>query len=460
RRRSAWGTTTMHRSLRLIGRRCRDSSLMLLLASCAGGGGGSSPAPTAPSPSPPPPVINEKVSGLDFSPYLDGQSPDLGTPISENQLTARMQLLVPLTRSVRTYSTTHGLENAGKVAHTLGLNITVGAFLSADAQQNALQAANLIAAAKAGETDDTVIVGSEVLERGDLSETALIAELRQVRQALPATIRMGYADTAYQLLAHPAVVDEADVVFANIYPYFDGVPIEQALRHVDFIFTRLQAQVQPKTVMLSETGWPTAGPQRGGAVPSAGNAATYFRNFTGWARAKHVEYFYFEAFDEAWKTAEGAQGPHWGILDSSGNLKTGMSAAFDGTAVTDTWNRSIPGGAGTAALQFTAIPASGSTDNLRGQLTGVDPALYRIVTYICVDDLWYPKPSYASPTTYPGIDGNWTVDVTTGPMDETATKIAAYVLPVAYRVAQVSAGTPNIPPEIETSAVAKREVMR
>ncbi|HEY5808753.1 MAG TPA: glycosyl hydrolase family 17 protein [Povalibacter sp.] len=394
------------------------------------------------------------MSGLDFGPYLDGQGPALGTQITENQLTARMQLLVSLTKSVRTYSTTGGLENAGRVARTLGLNIVVGAFLSRDAQQNDREVANLVAAAAAGNTGDVVIAGSEVLERADLPEADLITALQQVRRALPASIQLGYADTAYQLLDHPAVMDEADVVFANIYPYFDGVPLDQAMRHLDFIFTRLQAAVAPKPIILSETGWPTAGPQRGGALPSVSNAASYFRSFTTWARARNVEYFYFEAFDEAWKTAEGAQGPHWGIHDSSGNLKSGMSEAFAGAAVADSWTRPIPGGAGAAELRFTAVAPLGSLDNLRGQVSGVDPAPYKVVVYVLVDGLWRRKP-----TTYPAIGGDWAADITTAPMDEAATQIAAYLLPVGYRVV-AAASSAAVPPEVVANAVASRNVSR
>ena len=430
----------------------------LLMAGCGGGGGVSSSSP--PPPVPQPPVIVEKMAGLNFSPYLAGQDPNQGTQISENQLTSRMQMVVPLTRSVRTYSATHGIDAAGRVAHTLGLDVTVGAFLGRDVAENASQKNNLLAAVQAGLTDATVILGSEVLERGDLTEAALIAELQQFRQALPPTVRLGYSDTWHQLLEHPAVVDQADVVYVNVYPYFDSVPLDQATRHLDFIFARLRATVQPKPLILSETGWPSAGPQRGGAIPSASNAATYLRNFVGWAKARNVEYFYFEAFDEAWKTAEGAQGPHWGILDASGNMKSGMNSAFSGAPVPDTWSRAIPGGAGPAQLQFLSVPALGSLDDLRGQVRGVDPAAYRVATYIYVDGLWYPKPSYAAPTVYPGIDGDWTVDVTTGAMDENATRIAAYLLPVAYRVPLVDAGTADVPAEVVANALASREVSR
>ena len=61
--------------------------------------------------------------GLDFSPFMDGQSPDGGSLISEDQLRNRMQVISPFTRWIRTYGMDSGLELSGKVAHELSLKL-------------------------------------------------------------------------------------------------------------------------------------------------------------------------------------------------------------------------------------------------------------------------------------------------------------------------------------------------
>ena len=49
--------------------------------------------------------------------------------------------------------------------------------------------------------------------------------------------------------------------------------------------------------------------------------------------------------------------------------------------------------------------------------------------YIQVNGGWWIKPSFASPLTNLGYNSAWMCDITTGGVDEKATKIAAYLLP-------------------------------
>src|SRR5436190_24394813 len=66
------------------------------------------------------PAVVYKTYGLGFSPYVDGQDPNLGSQISIAQMTARLQIVANHTTWVRSFGCTHGLENFGMVAHSLG----------------------------------------------------------------------------------------------------------------------------------------------------------------------------------------------------------------------------------------------------------------------------------------------------------------------------------------------------
>ena len=52
-----------------------------------------------------------QVYGINFSPFENGQSPNIGSQISASQILARMQIVAPYTKWVRSYSSTNGLEN-------------------------------------------------------------------------------------------------------------------------------------------------------------------------------------------------------------------------------------------------------------------------------------------------------------------------------------------------------------
>jgi exo-beta-1,3-glucanase (GH17 family) len=268
-----------------------------------------------------------KLYGIDFSPYMDGQNPEYGSQVDKNQIIERMKIIAPYTFWIRTYGTTGGLEHAGSVAHEMGLKTAIGAWLSGDKESNDKQINELINESKAGYVD-LAIIGSETLLRGDLSEDQLINYIKRVKQELP-NVNVTTAEEYHKLINHPKIMAECDVIMYNSYPYWEGVSINNAIKMKEDHHKNLVKLAGDKQVIVSETGWPSSGNAIGNAVPSSENASMYFNNFVSWARKNNVQYFYFEAFDETWKaTNEGPQGAHWGIWDKNGNMKPGFEAVF------------------------------------------------------------------------------------------------------------------------------------
>jgi len=396
---------------------------------------------------------------MDFSPYVDGQDPNLGTEISEAQLTARMQIIANNTVWVRSFGCTHGLQKFGQVAHSLGLKAAVGAWLSNNLSANDQEISNLISAANAGQVD-LAIVGSEVLLRNDLTESQLIGYMNQVRQQIPANIPVATADVYGKLLEHPAVIANSDVVLPNYYPYWEGVSINTSIATLHRQHQLIVAAAQGKPVIVSETGWPSAGNVICNAVPSSANASFYFLNFSSWARANNVAYFYFTSLSETWKANyEGPQGAHWGVWDKDGVLKPGMQAVFDGQTMADNWtNAGVPGGPGSPSMEFTYLPPYGSSNNLFGQVLHVSTEDYKVAVYIYVGG-WWTKPTFANPLTNIGLDGSWECDITTGGNDVLATQIVAYLVPKNFSPPPMSGGQ-TLPPTLDQNAVAKTEIAR
>jgi exo-beta-1,3-glucanase (GH17 family) len=393
-----------------------------------------------------------KVDGLDFSPYiLEGQNPDMGTVISEAQIRNLLARIQPYTRWVRTFGCSNGLEVVGSAAHELGLKAAIGAWIGSDLSANEKEIANLIAIGKAGQAD-LLIVGSEVLYRGDVSASQLIDYINTVKAAVP-TIPVATADTYGELLAHQDVVDAGDVVLPNLYPYWEGVNVSYAVSFLNIRYQQIVSAAKGKPIIVSESGWPSGGNQVGDAVPSPQNAAFYFQNFVSWARAENATYFYFAAFDEPWKVAnEGLQGAHWGVWDGNVSLKAKMKNVFDNEIIKDNWN-------GNATIEFTYVPPYGSFDNLKGQVLHVVPEDYRVAVYIKVGSGWWTKPYFSDPLTSINPNGSWICDITTGGSDQTATEIAAYLFKAGYNPPQCN-GQSTLPPELEQNANATCRVTR
>ena len=160
------------------------------------------------------------LHGLNFSPYMDGQDPNTGSVVTEAQVRARMEIIAPFTRWVRSFGTTNGLEHVPPVARSLGLNVAAGAWVDSNESATLAQINSLIARAQAGQVD-IAIVGNETQHFNRVTEAKLIEYITLVRQAIPAAIPVATVDTSNALLAHPNVIAASDVVMVTIYPVLD-----------------------------------------------------------------------------------------------------------------------------------------------------------------------------------------------------------------------------------------------
>lgn len=261
------------------------------------------------------------IYGMCFSPYKDGQSPSMLIQIPQSQLSERLAINRPWCQAIRTYGCTYGLENTGQLAKALGLYVIIGVWLSSDKTANATEVANAIAVANAGGCD-VICVGSENQFRADISEAEQIAYMKQIKNAVNVPVTTD--DTGNALLAHPAICAECEgMVLANIYPYWKGVSVDQAVEELELEYNALVSANPGKEIIIGETGWPTAGNTIGQAVPNEANARKYFTDVITWARSHAVKIYWFEAFDEKWKaTTNYPQEANWGIFTNTGVMKT------------------------------------------------------------------------------------------------------------------------------------------
>ncbi|KAG0239796.1 hypothetical protein BGX31_002506 [Mortierella sp. GBA43] len=120
------------------------------------------------------------------------------------------------------------------------------------------------------------------------------------------------------------IVDSVDWVMSNIHPFFANTAAEDA---ADWTFSNFKTEtVQAagkKPAIISEVGWPS-GPSSasmGSAVPSRENLQTFLDTWVCQANKRNVPYYYFEAFDEPWKSSINPREAQWGIMTVDRKLK-------------------------------------------------------------------------------------------------------------------------------------------
>jgi GPH family glycoside/pentoside/hexuronide:cation symporter len=264
--------------------------------------------------------LDETIHGLCFSPYIEGQDTD--DILVEEQIRRRMKIISPYTKWVRSFSCTKGNELIPEIAHKNNKKVLAGAWISKDKERNEREIASLINRAKAGFVD-IATVGNEVLFRGDVSEEELITYIKKVKEALTGlNIPVGYVDTYYEYYKRPNLVEVSDVILINCYPFWEGLAIENSLKHLRQMHEIIRQVAKGKKIIITETGWPSQGQTIKDAHPTKLNAMKYFIQTQDWAAKEGVEIFYFSSFDESWKIdVEGELGACWGIWDKEEKLK-------------------------------------------------------------------------------------------------------------------------------------------
>jgi exo-beta-1,3-glucanase (GH17 family) len=310
----------------------------------------------APVPMPQSPLAaGEKLYCLSYAPFRGGQTPlDLATHISPAQIEDDLSQLAKITDCVRTYSADFGLDQIAGIAARHGLKVMQGLWLSSHADRNREQIETAVALAnRYPGTIRALVVGNEVLLRGEMSAEDLVATMRVVkaRVAVPVT----YADVWEFWLQNRDVASAADFITIHILPYWEDFPIpaSNAAAHVDSIRRRVAEAFPGKEVIVGEVGWPSAGRMREGALPSPVNQARVIQDVLALGKRENFRVNVIEAFDEPWKRAlEGTVGGHWGLLDDA----TRTAKFAWGQAVSDHpyWKMQAAGGILLALIVFGA----------------------------------------------------------------------------------------------------------
>jgi exo-beta-1,3-glucanase (GH17 family) len=316
------------------------------------------------SPMPLPPSAlgpGEKLTCVSYAPFRGAQDPLVeGTRVTPEQIDEDLALLAKYTNCIRTYSVDDGRDDVLKSARRYGLKVMHGVWVSGDPEKTRQQVATSVAYAK--EFPDVIIaivVGNEVLLRGEMTAASLIAVIREIKSqvAMPVT----YADVWEFWLRYPDVQSAVDFVTIHVLPYWEDFPIpaSRAAAHLVAIRNKVAAAFPGKEIVIGEFGWPSAGRMREDARPSPYDQARAVIDALAVAKAEHIRVNIIEAFDQPWKRAlEGAVGGYWGIIDRASG---GPKFSFSGGSISNHphWPLQAVVGVALAALTFGGAMAGG-----------------------------------------------------------------------------------------------------
>jgi exo-beta-1,3-glucanase (GH17 family) len=263
---------------------------------------------------------NAKLQCVSYAPFRGDQTPLVATTqISAEQIAQDLAQLAKISDCVRTYSIENGLDQVPALAAKVGLKVIQGIWLGSNRLKNLAQISTAVRLSKDYPGVITaLVVGNEVLLRGEMTTADLAAIIRSVKSQV--IIPVTYADVWEYWLRNREVYEAVDFVTIHILPYWEDIPVraKYAAAHVDAIRKRMAVAFPGKEILIGETGWPSAGRMRDGALPSRTNQARVVSEILDLAKRENFRVNLIEAYDQPWKRQlEGTVGGYWGLLDSA-----------------------------------------------------------------------------------------------------------------------------------------------
>jgi exo-beta-1,3-glucanase (GH17 family) len=259
-----------------------------------------------------------KLDCVSYAPFRGNQTPlNPQLIVSPEHIHEDLVELAKVTQCVRTYSVDNGLDKVPELASKVGLKVLLGIWIGNGRAKNALLIDTAISLARDyPDTVKAIIVGNEVLLHGDMTPSDLRETIRSVKARV--NVPVSYADVWEYWLRYREVSDAVDFVTIHILPYWENFPVraEDAAAHVVAIAKQVAIAFPGKEILIGETGWPSKGRMRDGAIPSRTNQARVVSEILDQAKRENFHVNLIEAYDASWKRQwEGTVGGNWGLFD-------------------------------------------------------------------------------------------------------------------------------------------------
>ncbi len=254
------------------------------------------------------------LPSVSYAPFEGTAHPDVDNIPNADKIRADMKKLAPLTRAIRLYSSTGGVELVPPIAAEFGIKVMVGAWIDKNADRNAREIESAINLAKHNSNVIGIVVGNETVYRGEQKVDDLIELIKKVKKSVNVPVTTGEIWNIWR--DNPQLASSVDFIAAHVLPYWENFSANQAVDQAVYIYQLLRDKFPGKRIMIAEFGWPSAGYNLRNADPGPFEQAVVLRNFVVRAEAIGMEYNIVEAIDQPWKFFEGGVGPYWGILNA------------------------------------------------------------------------------------------------------------------------------------------------
>jgi exo-beta-1,3-glucanase (GH17 family)/cellulose synthase/poly-beta-1,6-N-acetylglucosamine synthase-like glycosyltransferase len=261
------------------------------------------------------PDFNGILPSLSYAPFEGTEHPDVDNIPSAEKIRADLKKLSTITRAIRLYSSTGGVEMVPPIAAEFGLKVTLGVWIDKHTDRNDREIESAINLARRNSNVIGIVVGNETIFRGEQKVEDLIELIKRVKKSVSVPVTTGEIWNIWR--DNPELASNVDFIAAHVLPYWEYFSHTQAVDQAFDRYQVLREKFPGKRIVIAEFGWPSAGYNLRTADPGPFEQAWVLRNFVTRAEAIGMEFNIVEAIDQPWKYFEGGVGPYWGILNAA-----------------------------------------------------------------------------------------------------------------------------------------------
>ncbi|WP_213775942.1 glycosyltransferase [Bradyrhizobium sp. dw_78] len=260
------------------------------------------------------PDFTGMLPSVSYAPFEGTAHPDVDNIPTAERIRADMKKLSTMTRAIRLYSSTGGVEMVPPIAAEFGLKVTVGAWIDKNPDRNEREIESAINLARHNSNVNGIVVGNETIYRGEQKVDDLIELIKRVKKSVNVPVTTGEIWNIWR--DNPQLASSVDFIAAHVLPYWENFSSKQAVDQAIIIYQILRDKFPGKRIVIAEFGWPSQGYNLRNGDPGPFQQAVVLRNFVARAEAIGMEYNIVESIDQPWKFFEGGVGPYWGILNA------------------------------------------------------------------------------------------------------------------------------------------------
>src|ERR1700754_2426478 len=166
------------------------------------------------------PDFTGMLPSVSYAPFEGTGHPDVDNVPNADKIRADLKKLSTITRAIRLYSSTGGVELVPPIAAEFGLKVTVGAWIDKNVDRNKREIAAAIDLARRNSNVIGVVVGNEVIYRGEQEVGDLIEMIKRVKKSVNVPVTTGEIWHVWR--EFPQLANNVDFIAAHVLPYWEN----------------------------------------------------------------------------------------------------------------------------------------------------------------------------------------------------------------------------------------------